>query len=50
MLTALAVIAALAFPSAADAAPKGLARVSEDASFALAGDHVLFSRTHEQTL
>ena len=50
MLTALAVVAALAFPSAADAAPKGLARVSEDAAFALAGDHVLFSRTHEQTL
>lgn len=50
MLTALAVLAALAFPSAATAAPKGLARVSEEASFALAGDHVLFSRTNEQTL
>ena len=50
MLTALAVVAALAFPSAAAAAPKGLARVSEDAAFALAGDHVLFSRTNEQTL
>ena len=50
MLTALAVVAALAFPGTADAAPTGLARVSEEADFALAGDHVLFSRTNEQTL